>query len=382
MSTRVDVKPELLRWAITRSGKTPEDYASRFPHLGEWMRAKVKPTLKQLEDFATATHAPIGFLLLPEPPEERVPIPDFRTIGHKQATRPSPNLLDTIYICQQRQEWYRDTARIHGESPLPFIGSVKVGDDVVATAAAIRKELGYALTAQSKAPSWTDALRAFIEHAEEAGIMVMTNGVVLNNTSRPLDPDEFRGFALVDNLAPVIFVNGADTKSAQMFTLAHELVHVWIGETGISNEDASRTAQNEVERWCDRVAAELLVPLAALKTEYDPDANRDNEKTRLARRYKVSTLVILRRMHDAGGLTREQLRKAYDAEVKHLRSIATTSSGGNFYATQAARASKRFTKALILSTLEGQTLYRDAFRLLGFSKIATFHELAGKLGVG
>ena len=167
-----------------------------------------------------------------------------------------------------------------------------------------------------------------------------------------------------------------------MFTLAHELVHVWIGETGISSEDASRTAQNEVERWCDRVAAELLVPLAALKTEYDPDANRDNEKSRLARRYKVSTLVILRRMHDAGGLTREQLRKTYDAEVKHLRSVAPTSSGGNFYATQAARASKRFTKALILSTLEGQTLYRDAFRLLGFSKIATFHELAGKLGVG
>jgi Zn-dependent peptidase ImmA (M78 family) len=382
MSERVDVKPELLRWAVIRSGKTPEDYAARFPHLGKWMRAEAQPTLKQLEDFATATHAPIGFLLLPQPPKERVPIPDFRTIGHKQATHPSPDLLDTIYICQQRQEWYRDTARIHGESPLPFIGSAKVGDDIVVTASAIRQELGFTLTDQSKAPSWTDALRAFIDHAEDAGIMVMTNGVVLNNTSRPLDPDEFRGFALADNLAPVIFINGADTKSAQMFTLAHELVHVWIGETGISNEDASRSAQHELERWCDRVAAELLVPLAALKAEYDPDANSDSEKTRLARRYKVSTLVILRRMHDVGGLTREQLRKAYDAEVKHLGSVAPTSSGGNFYATQASRASKRFTKALILSTLEGQTLYRDAFRLLGFSKIDTFQKLASNLGVG
>ena len=380
MSERVEVRPELLRWAITRSGKTPDDYAVRFPLLGAWMRAESAPTLKQLEAFASATYAPIGFLLLHTPPKERIPIPDFRTIAHRQTKQPSPNLLDTIYICQQRQEWYRDIARVHGAKRLPFVGSVKVGDDVIATARAIRKALGYGLDAQRKASTWTDALRAFIERADDAGIMVMTNGVVLNNNNRTLDPDEFRGFALVDELAPVIFINGADTKSAQMFTLAHELAHVWIGATAVSDVEADRTPSNDTEKWCDRVAAELLVPMAELNKEYDRDAPQAKEAARLARIYKVSTLVILRRMHDAGGLTRGELRKAYEAEVKRLRAIEK-GSGGNFYATQAARVSKRFARSLVLSTLEGQTLYRDAFRLLGFAKVDTFHKLATSLGV-
>jgi Zn-dependent peptidase ImmA (M78 family)/transcriptional regulator with XRE-family HTH domain len=380
MSERVEVRPELLRWAITRSGKTPDDYAARFPHLGAWMRGESAPTLKQLEAFASATYAPIGFLLLRAPPKESVPIPDFRTIAHRQAKQPSPNLLDTIYICQQRQEWYRDIARIHGSKRLPFVGSVKVGDDVVATARAIRKALGFGLDAQRKAPTWTDALRAFIERADDTGIMVMTNGVFLNNNNRTLDPDEFRGFALVDELAPVIFINGADTKSAQMFTLAHELAHVWIGATAVSNVEADRTPNNDIEKWCNRVAAELLVPMAELDEEYDRDAPQAKEAARLARIYKVSTLVILRRMRDAGGLTREELRRAYEAEVKRLRALEK-GSGGNFYATQAARVSKRFARALVLSTLEGQTLYRDAFRLLGFAKVDTFHKLATSLGV-
>lgn len=380
MSERVEVRPELLRWAIARSGKTPDDYAARFPHLSAWMRGEVAPTLKQLEAFASATYAPIGFLLLPVPPKESVPIPDFRTIAHRQAKQPSPNLLETIYICQQRQEWYRDVARIHGATRLPFVGSIKAGADVVATARAIRKALGFGLDAQRKTSTWTDALRAFIERADGTGIMVMTNGVVLNNNKRTLDPDEFRGFALVDELAPVIFINGADTKSAQMFTLAHELAHVWIGATAVSNVEADRPPNNDIEKWCDRVAAELLVPMAELDKEYDRDAPQAKEAARLARIYKVSTLVILRRMHDAGGLTREELRKAYEAEVKRLRALER-GSGGNFYATQAARVSKRFARALVLSTLEGQTLYRDAFRLLGFAKVDTFHKLATSLGV-
>lgn len=377
---RVEIKPELLRWARERAGFTLSDLASRFPQIEAWERREVLPTLKQIEKFAKATYAPIGFLFLPEPPVERVPIPDFRTMDNAFAGRPSPNLLDTLYICQQRQEWYRDFMRSMGEDPLPFVGSVRTTHGIEATAAKIRRTLGFDLEERRGMPTWTDALRRFIGQADEMGILVMCSGVVLSNNKRNLDPEEFRGFAIADDLAPLIFINGADTKAAQMFTMAHELAHIWLGESALSDSSAAHVAEHDVERWCDRIAAELLVPLAALKAEYRESADLDAEVKRLARCYKVSTLVILRRIHDAGGLTREQFWHEYRKELGRLMSVPR-GSGGDFYLTQAARLSRRFARALVASTLEGQTLHRDAFRLLGFSKLATFHELGHTLGV-
>jgi Zn-dependent peptidase ImmA (M78 family) len=228
-------------------------------------------------------------------------------------------------------------------------------------------------------PTWTDALRQFIGQADTAGVMVMCSGVVLNNNRRRLDPAEFRGFAMADDLAPVVFINGADTKAGQMFTLAHELAHIWLGQSAVSDAEPARLPAQTVERWCNQVAAELLVPQPAIKAEYDPDAELRAELDRLARRFKVSTLVVLRRIHDIGGMSWEELWEEYDREVERLRSIER-GTGGNFYLTQAARVSKRFARSLVVSTLEGQTLYRDALRMLGFSKISTFDELGRRLG--
>jgi Zn-dependent peptidase ImmA (M78 family) len=204
--------------------------------------------------------------------------------------------------------------------------------------------------------------------------------LIKSNNQRKLDPEEFRGFAIADDLAPLVFINGADTKAAQMFTLAHELAHIWLGETALSDSSVANVAEHDVERWCNRVAAELLVPLASLKEEYDENADLDAEVKRLARCFKVSTLVILRRIYDAGGLNEERFWREYRKELGRLMAIPR-GSGGNFYLTQAARLSKRFARALVASTLEGQTLHRDAFRLLGFSKLATFQELGHSLGV-
>jgi Zn-dependent peptidase ImmA (M78 family) len=318
----------------------------------------------------------IGYLFLPSPPVEPVPLPDLRTMPGGERS-PSPNFLDMVYVCQQRQEWYRDHARINGEEPLAFVGSVRVGDDVLKVAAAIRAQLGYGLETQRSARTWTDALRDFIGHANAAGIMVMCSGVVLNK--RPLDPEEFRGFAMADALAPLVFVNGADTKAAPMFTLAHELAHVWLGQSGISDAQAGRASARGVEEWCNRVAAELLVPLNAIRREYRPAAELRGEYGRLARVFKVSSLVVLRRIYDLGGITREQLWHEYQLEVERLKALPSRGSGGNFYLTEAARVSKRFARALIVSTLEGQTLYRDAFRMLGLSKHSTFEALSQKL---
>jgi Zn-dependent peptidase ImmA (M78 family) len=377
---RAEVNPILLRWARERAILRAPTLARRFPRLDSWERGETLPTLPQLESFAKATHTPIGYFFLPEPPVERVPIPDFRTIANKGVVRPSPDLLDTLYLCQQRQDWYRDFARSTGETPLAFVGSVPVGEDVVKAAALIRHALSFDLDERRDLSTWTDALRRFIEQADAAGVLVMVSGVVGSNNRRKLDPEEFRGFALADNLAPLVFINGSDTKAAQMFTLAHELVHIWLGQSALSDAGPASIPAHRVERWCNQVAAELLVPLEVLRAEYDGEANLPTEMKRLAKRFKVSTLVVLRRLHDAGKLSQAVYRAAYEEELATLLQ-APRSKGGDFYLTLAARASKRFARALVVSTLEGRSTFTEAFRLLGFRKMSTFRELGNNLGL-
>lgn len=378
---RVEVKPEMLRWAVERSKVDPLQLAARFPQFEAWSNHERHPTLKQLERFARATHTPVGFLLLPEPIEEPVPIPDFRTIAGRDVGRPSPNLLDTIYHCQVRQDWYRDYAVSAGREPLRFVGSLRAGDDVSQTAEGIRAALGFDLEARRRVHRWADAHRIFVEQAEALGVLVMVSGVVGSNTHRTLDPEEFRGFALADPIAPLIFVNGADTISARMFTLAHELVHIWIGQSALSDAEVAAPPQQRIERWCNQVAAELLVPLALFREEVDRHAALTPELERLAARFKVSTLVVLRRMQDAGLLSGDVYWAEYRRELARLRAITREATGGSFYRTQPARLGRRFTAALIADTLEGNTLFRDAYRMLGISKEATFRELGTRLGV-
>jgi Zn-dependent peptidase ImmA (M78 family)/transcriptional regulator with XRE-family HTH domain len=380
VTIRVEVKPGLLRWARERAAMDASTLVERLPQLPAWERGDVQPTLKQLEKFAQATHTPVGFLFLAEPPIEQVPIPDFRTVAKQHLEHPSPDLLDTIYICQQRQEWYRDFMRSEKEDPLPFVGSANLESGIETTAASIRSALGFNVHERRQMPTWTEALRRFIVQADELGILVMISGVVGSNNRRKLDPQEFRGFALSDPVAPLVFINGADTKSAQMFTLAHELAHVWLGLSALSDVEPVSSPSHSVEIWCNRVAAELLVPLAVLREEYNKGAEFQAEVKRLARRFKVSTLVVLRRLHDVGGLTQEQLWQAYREELARLMSLPK-GEGGNFYLTLPTRVSRRFARALIANTLEGRTLHRDAFRLLGFSKLSTFRELGHSLGV-
>ena len=379
---RVDVKPDLLLWACERSGRGVDALARQqsFSKLPAWISGEERPTLKQLERFAQATYTPFGFFFLPKPPEESVPIPDLRTVGNQYSGHPSPDLLDTMYICQQRQEWYRDFARSMGEKELPFVGSASLDSDFTEVARNISHALGFSLEERCKMPTWTEALRSFIQQADSFGIMVMVSGIVGSNTRRSLDPKEFRGFAISDPLAPLVFINGKDTKAAQMFTLAHELAHIWLGETALSDVVPITMPSNKVEVWCNQVAAELLVPLSALQEAHDSFKSLREALDHLARWFKVSTLVILRRLHDAGKLTREELWQAYNKEVDRLLAISKK-AGGNFYLTLPARVSRRFAQALVISTLEGQTLHRDAFRLLGFRKYTTFRELGYQLGV-
>ncbi len=381
-SVRAPVSPRLLAWARERSGLEVDELVARFPKLTEWESRERAPTLKQLEDSARATHTPVGFLFLPEPPVEQVPIPDYRTMGNFEVRRPSPELLDTIFACQQRQEWYRDFAQVNREDPVAFVGSLTTSVPVVEAAEQIRATLRF--DPGERGHTWSEALRTLVDRAEEMGVLVMVSGVVGANTHRKHDPEEFRGFSLVDRLAPVVFVNGADTKAAQIFTLTHELIHLLLGETALDDADLGAAPTSPVERWCNQVAAEVLVPLGPLRDALSPDVAVIDQLESLARRFKVSTLVVLRRVHDAGRLSWDEYQVAYQAELTRILEILgeRSGAGGNFFNTQPARVSKRFARAVIVSTLEGQTLHRDAFQMLGLKKLSTFEELVSRLGTG
>ena len=381
MIPRVDVKPELLRWARERARLDPAALVHRFPKYLEWERGTARPTLKQIEAFARTSRAPVGYLFLSEAPIEEVPIPDFRTVRDSAIGRPSPEMLDTVYLCQQRQDWYREFARVEEDGPRPFVGSAGIVSDIEATAAQMRRALGFDLDERHTLPTWSAALRRFGEQAEALGVLVMISGMVGNSTRRRLDPEEFRGFALADPLAPVVFVNGADTKAAQMFTLAHELAHLWLGESALSDVAVHPTPGQRVEAWCNRVAAELLLPGQVVRAAHDASADLFSETQRLARRFKVSTLVVLRRLKDVGRLGEVEFRVAYRDEIGRL-SARLAASGGSFHPTLRVRVGRRFGHALVASTLEGRISFSESLRLLGIRKMSTFREFADALGAG
>jgi Zn-dependent peptidase ImmA (M78 family) len=379
--THVQVAPEVLRWAMERSGKPPEVLGRRFRKLYAWLERKAAPTFKQLEDFAAATYTPVGYFFLAAPPEEPLPIPDFRTRRAEALRKPSGDLLDTIYLCQQRQAWFEELAREETLDPVPLVGSLTRATPITKAAQSIREAIGFDLDQRREDRTWTEALRRMIHSVDDAGVLIMVSGVVGSNTHRKLDPEEFRGFALAHAYAPVIFVNGADSKAAQMFTIAHELAHLALGVSALSDAEASAFPDEATERWCNQVAAEVLVPMGVFQKEFRAGEGAGEAIPRLARRFKVSSLVIVRRMWEAGVFPdREAFRAAYEGEIERLRELSAGGEGGDFYRTLGARLSRRFEYAVVADVLNGRTAFREGLRLLGLKKMATFQNLARDLG--
>ncbi len=372
----------VLRWAAGRARLDDAKLSARFSKWQQWLSGEAQPTIKQLEDFARLTHTAFGYFFLPQPPVLTLPVPDFRTVRDQALAEPTTDLLDTLYLCQQRQDWYRGHARTHGLPALLFVGSANLQEAPAQVAQRIREKLVLSANARRQMPNWADALRQLIAKAEDIGILVMVSSVVGSNSHRKLDVGEFRGFALADDLAPLIFLNGADSKAAQMFTLAHELAHIWLGETGVSDTQAGQVPEQQIERWCNQVAAELLMPLEELRATYQSSESMADAMQRLAREFKVSSLVVLRRLFDAGYITQTALWQHYREEQERLQALKERSGGGgDFYLSLGARTSKRFAKAIVASTLEGLTSFPEAFRMLGVRKSATFFETARELGV-
>lgn len=376
------VRPQLLQWARTRAGLTVGELGKRMglraERVAAW-EASGAIRLTHLQRLAEKTHTPIGYLFLQEPPQVDLPVADFRRADAPARTQVSLELLDTIHACQRRQAWYRDFVRGDGAKPLTFVGSATTADEPVAVAADIRRALRLDDEPIRGAYSADDVLKALVERAGDAGILVMRSGVVGNNTHRKLDVAEFRGFALSDEYAPLIFVNASDAKAAQMFTLAHECGHLWLGESAVSDADPETSVPTE--RFCNAVAAEVLVPLEQIRALWEANAPVDAQAARLARDFRVSALVVLIRAFEAGLISRAVFQNAYAAERRRLQEVDAGGGGGggDFYATQNSRVGSSFARAVVASALEGRTTYTEAFRLLGVRGNA-FDKYAKRLG--
>lgn len=381
MST-VSVSTKVLRWALHRSGRSLEELASKFARIGEWATGEAHPTLRQLESLAKATSTPLGFFFLEEPPEERLPIPYFRTLRSDSPEQPSPDLLDTIQMMQRRQAWMREFMIEEGRDRLPFVASARVGEQRAAVAERMRGALGLRADWASGHRTWTDALRALRESIDEAGILVVVNGVVGNNTHRTLDPHEFRGFVLVDEFAPLVFVNGADGRAAQMFTLAHELAHVFFGSSAAFDLRQLMPAEDASEQACNQVAAEFLVPERLMHEIWPSVPDGAARFQEVARRFKVSEIVVARRALDLGLIGRDAFFAFYDSyQTAERRTASQQSQGGDFYANQNLRIGHRFARTVVRAAREDRLLYSEAYRLTGlYGK--TFEAYAASLGIG
>ncbi|MFZ2059594.1 MAG: ImmA/IrrE family metallo-endopeptidase [Candidatus Binatus sp.] len=280
---------------------------------------------------------------------------------------------------ERRQGWVREYLVEEGQQALPFVRSAKLGEEPERIAGEMRGVLGLELAWASELPTWSEALKELQRRMETAWILVVVNGIVGNNTRRKLDPEEFRGFVLVDEYAPLVFVNGADAKAAQMFTLAHELAHLWFGTSAAFDLRELEPADDDTERACNRVAAEFLVPARELKESWSSLTQNSDLFQVLARRFKVSELVAARRALDLALIGRSAFLDFYRSYLlDERRKASKASSGGDFYANQNYRIGRRFAETVVRATREGKLLYRDAYQLTGLYG-STFDRYAESL---
>jgi Zn-dependent peptidase ImmA (M78 family) len=382
----LNLTPKVLRWARERAGLDQRTLAKKVTgkptaeRVKQWEQTGML-TFSQVKKLAHATHTPEGFLYLNEPPDDRLPIPDFRTVRDERVKRPSPDLLDTVNMMKRRQTWMRDFLIEEGQSQLGFIGSATLNSNLHKVASEMRRTLGVAGGWANEESTWTDAMMRLRQKIESAGILIVANGVVGNNNHRKLDPNEFRGFVLSDVYAPLVFINGADFKSAQMFTIAHEVAHLWINREGVSNFEAMQPPPIRVEQWCNQVAAEFLIPADELSEAWKHARQSKEPYQTLAARFKVSTIVAARRVLDLDLITKKEFFQFYEGYQKDERRKKETkkNKGGDFWNTQNVRVGERFGAAVVRAAKEGRLLYREAYQLTGLSG-KTFDRFAENLG--
>ena len=380
MGVRIEVDPKVLRWAINRARRWTKD-ERKLKNYDEWLKRKRKPILKQLESLARSAKIPFGYLFLDNPPKEDLPIPLFRT-GKGETREASPGLLEVVRTAQRRQLWMREYRVEMGYSPLEFVGSASIRDDPKAIAEDIRRALGLEKMWAKEFKSWEEAYRYLRQRVEDTGIMVSISSIVNNNTRWKLSIEEFRGFVLVDEYAPLVFINANDFKAAQIFTLAHELAHIWLGESAAFDLRELQPSGDDLEIACDKIAAEFLVPSETLKKDWEDLRQLDDPFDELAKAYKVSQIVVARRALDLKLITPGEFHSFYEAYLSKVRKKEDR-GGGDFYLRQVMELGKSFSVAVVSTVISGRILYREAYELTGLygTKFDRFVEFLKREGM-
>lgn len=353
------VKPALVKWARGRERLTLERAAQLInvkpDRWDSWENGPAHPTFRQAQDIAQKLHIPFGYLFLSEPPTEELPLPDLRIKYGTAATKPSPEFLEVVYDALRKQEWYHDYLLDQDADPVPFVGRYTETTPVDTVAEDIRRTLRLDQSLRRQARDSDDYFRLLVGRAEEARILVLRTGIVGNNTHRSLDPEEFQGFANSDNLAPLVFVNQNDYLSAQIFTLFHELAHIWIGVSGVSDPDYLErpVTQSAVHQHrADQIAAEALVPAKDFGLRWDSYSDDEDRLAQLRRHYRVSVFVLLRRAYDLGKVSLAEYLSTYDELRQQIKT--KKSGGGGGYSSLFSRNSYAVTTAVLHSVIEGK----------------------------
>ncbi len=385
--TQAKINPAILRWARKRLNLTEEEAARKIglkekpQRLQAWEQGEELPTFRQAQELARALQIPFGYLFLSHPPLTTLPIADFRTLPEAKRGKFGPELEDALNDAFRKRDWLRERRIQEGIPPFSFVGRFSLETPPQRIAKDIRSTLNLPYPTAKDVKSWDDHLRLLVQRAEQAGIVVLQSGYVLSNTHRTFSVQEFRGFALADPHAPLIFLNAKDSVNGRIFTLAHELAHVWTGTSGISNPDVTmleKAAMPDVERLCNQAAAELLVPAQALTERWRSHRITEETAQDLAKEFRVSALVILIRAHEAGLLPRSDFQKAYAQTLQDIQEIAEetrTSGGGDFYRTLQTRNGRLLLGEIAQAVREGTLLYNDASWLLNIKPKTLEHAI-------
>jgi Zn-dependent peptidase ImmA (M78 family) len=360
---RINVAPCIWQWVLTNVALTEKNRAE----IETWASQDKLPTFSQLEKLSRKIHVPFGYFILNTPPEEELELLKFRTIGSLESQPPSRDLIDTAKQMENVQDWMREYLVLNGFGRNDFVGSVKKTGTPLAVASKIRSVLNITENWYEQVSDSDKSFKFLRERISKTDVVVMMSGIVANNTFRPLNIKEFRAFTLIDDFAPLIFINSTDSTEGKIFSLLHEFIHVGIASNSMFNVEPSNfMTGSPVETFCNRITAEILVPIAAFTKKWDSSADEVADKiNQLSRYFKCSRFVIARRALDSHFINHEEYALV-TTQVK-LRTSKKKGSGGNFYLTQASRIDRRFLLALDSSVKEGKTLYTEAFRLTNTS---------------
>lgn len=379
------INGKIISWALRRSGATLESLAFAnvsSEKIAAWERGDEFPSEGQAEALAKRLGIAYPMLYMANvPPDEPIKVPDLRTFDGRPLTKPSPALLEVLDSTRARQNWYRDEAKEIGRKPLVFVGKFSVSDPTSTIAFDMRAAFDIGASTRRESRDYESFLKSLVTKAEDLGILVMRSAIVGHATRRTLSTKEFRGFALPDRLAPVVFINDNDAKAAQIFTLAHELAHIWLGASGISDRppDEKGASTNPIDIKCDQIAAEFLVPEREIRALWK-NAPLDSNLIGATRRFNVSSLVILRRAKDSHLISsgtffakineQYELYKRREKEDQAKTQRTEKKNSGNFWNSFEIRNGRKFNAAVAIAVKEQRTTYAEAGNLFGINPVA------------